>query len=109
MRRPSLRDRRGGPFKGRRTCFPASKARFEGKVVWGRQAVAGTEGCGSIALNCAIQRYNKDLGKEGSKIKCASDMAPPLPEPEGKANFMADSWQPRAGTVDSCLENGWRA
>ncbi|MDR1541455.1 MAG: hypothetical protein LBU32_26375 [Clostridiales bacterium] len=66
--------------------------------------------CGSnlpAPRHCAIQRYGKELGKAAPK-KCASDMAPPLPEPV-KACFMAGGWQPRAGTVDSRLKNGWSA
>ncbi|MDR1539405.1 MAG: hypothetical protein LBU32_15680 [Clostridiales bacterium] len=100
--KPSRQARR--PIQGTAYVF----TRLEEKAARGRQAAAGTAGCGSIALNCEIQRYNKDLGIEGSKIKCASDMAPPPPEPEGKACFMAGGWQPRAGTADSRLKNGWR-
>ncbi|MDR1539279.1 MAG: hypothetical protein LBU32_15025 [Clostridiales bacterium] len=93
------------PIQGTAYIF----SHLEGKVVWGRQAVAGTAGCGSIALNYAIQRYDKDLGKDGPKIKCASDMASSLPKPEGKAYFMADSWYSCAEIIDSRLKNGWRA
>jgi hypothetical protein len=59
--KPSRQARR--PIQGAAYVF----SRLEGKVVWGRQAVAGTAGCGSIALNCAIKRYDKDLGKAAPK------------------------------------------
>ncbi|MDR1538529.1 MAG: IS701 family transposase, partial [Clostridiales bacterium] len=54
--KPSRQARR--PVQGTAYVF----SHLEGKVVWGRQVMAGMISCGSIALNCAIQRYDKDLG-----------------------------------------------
>ncbi|MDR1541876.1 MAG: hypothetical protein LBU32_28635 [Clostridiales bacterium] len=59
--KPSRQARR--PVQGAAHVF----FRLEGKAARGRQAAAGAAGCGGVALDRAIQRRGKELGKAAPK------------------------------------------